>query len=94
VFDSSGKFLTKWSVPGWGQPVGFEDLAIDSKAGRLYASSAQMGAVLVFDLNGTRIGNLTPKPSDKLEGPSAMALANRKLYVVNMYGNHVSEIDL
>ena len=94
VFDSNGKFLTKWSVPGWGQPVGFEDLAIDSKAGRLYASSAQMGAVLVFDLNGTRIGNLTPKPPDKLEGPSAMALANRKLYVVNMYGNHVSEIDL
>jgi DNA-binding beta-propeller fold protein YncE len=94
VFDSNGKFLTKWSIPGWGQPVGFEDLAIDSKAGRLYASSAQMGAVLVFDLNGTRIGNLTPKPPDKLEGPSAMALANRKLYVVNMYGNHVSEIDL
>jgi DNA-binding beta-propeller fold protein YncE len=94
VFDSNGKFLTKWSVPEWGQPVGFEDLAIDSKAGRLYASSAQMGAVLVFDLNGTRIGNLTPKPPDKLEGPSAMALANRKLYVVNMYGNHVSEIDL
>ena len=27
VFDENGKFLTKWSVPEWGQPVGFEDLA-------------------------------------------------------------------
>jgi DNA-binding beta-propeller fold protein YncE len=94
VFDSNGKFLTKWVVPGWGQPAGFEDLAIDSKAGRLYASSAQMGAVLVFDLNGTRSGSLTPKPPDKLEGPSALALANRKLYILSMAGNRVSEIDL
>jgi DNA-binding beta-propeller fold protein YncE len=94
VFDDNGKFVTKWSVPEWGQPVGFEDLAIDSQTGRLYASSANMAAVLVFDLNGTRIGSLTPKPPDKLEGPSALALANRKLYVLNMGGNHVSSIDL
>ena len=53
VFDSNGKFVAKWSVPEWGQPVGFEDLAIDSKTGRLYASSANLDAVLVFDLNGT-----------------------------------------
>jgi DNA-binding beta-propeller fold protein YncE len=94
VFDSNGKFLSKWSVPEWGQPVGFEDLAIDSKTGRLYASSVNINAVLAFDLNGTRIGSLTPKPPDKLEGPSALALANRKLYVLNMYGNRVSAIDL
>ena len=31
IFDSNGKFLTKWSVPEWGQPQGFEDLAIDSR---------------------------------------------------------------
>jgi len=94
VFDSNGKFLTKWVIPEWGQPAGFEDLAIDSKMGRLYASSANTGAVLVFDLNGTRIGTLTPKPPDKLEGPSALALADRKLYVLNMHGNRVSAIDL
>ena len=41
IFDENGKFLTKWSVPEWGQPVGFEDLAIDSQTGRLYASSTQ-----------------------------------------------------
>jgi len=35
VFDGNGKFLTKWLVPEWGGPVGFEDLAIDSQAGRL-----------------------------------------------------------
>jgi DNA-binding beta-propeller fold protein YncE len=94
IFDSNGKFVTKWSVPEWGQPYGFEDLAIDSKAGRLYASSTHMDSLLVFDLNGTRIGTVMPKPPDKLEGPSALALANRKLYVLNMAGNRVSEIDL
>ena len=94
VFDSNGKFLAKWSVPEWGQPVGFEDLAIDSHRGRLYASSVHTDAVLVFDLNGTRIGSLTPKPPDKLEGPSALALTDRKLYVLNMGGNRVSAIDL
>jgi hypothetical protein len=53
-----------------------------------------MDTVLIFDLHGTRIGSVTPKPPDKLEGPSALVLANRKLYVVSMYGNHVSAIDL
>jgi DNA-binding beta-propeller fold protein YncE len=94
VFDNNGKFLTKWSVPEWGQPVGFEDLAIDSQTGRLYASSTHLDAVLVSDLNGTRMGNATPKLPDKLDGPSALALANGKLYVLNWGGNHVSSIDL
>jgi DNA-binding beta-propeller fold protein YncE len=94
LFDQDGNFLTKWSVPEWGQPVGFEDLAIDSQAGRLYASSAHLNAVFIFDLNGTRLGNLTPKPPDTLEGPSALALFDRKLYVLNMTGNRVSVIDL
>src|SRR5207245_8015 len=75
-------------------PAGCEDLAIDSKSGRLYASSANIDAVLIVDLNGTRLGSLTPKPPDRLEGPSALTLANGKLYVLNMYGNRISAIDL
>lgn len=95
VFDSDGKFLTKWLIPEWGgKPYGFEDLAIDSKAGRLYASSTNINAVFIFDLNGNRIGSLTPKSPDQLEGPSALALTDRKLYVLNMFGNRVSVIDL
>jgi DNA-binding beta-propeller fold protein YncE len=94
IFDSDGKFLTNWPIPEWGQPQGFEDLAIDSQAGRLYASSANMNTVLMFDLNGGRIGGLTPKSPDKLDGPSALALRDRKLYVLNMSGNRVSVIDL
>src|SRR6266478_119436 len=94
VFDASGKFLTKWEMPEWGRPAGFEDLAIDAKAGRLYASSANINAVFIFDLNGNRIGSLTPKPPDQLEGPSALALRDRKLYVANMFGNRVSVLDL
>ena len=94
VFDSNGRFLTKWVIPEWGQPAGFEDLAIDSDRDRLYASSANMDAVLMFDLNGTKLGSLKPKAPDRLEGPSALALANRKLYVLNLHGDNVSEIDL
>ena len=94
VFDADGKFLTKWIVPEWGGPYGFEDLAIDSNNGRLYASSANINAVLTFDLNGNRIRSLTPKPPDALDGPSALALANGKLYVLNMHGNRVTVIDL
>ena len=93
VFDSNGKFLTKWSIPEWGERAGYEDLAIDSKTGRLYASSANSDAVLVFDLSGARIGSLRPKPPVKFDGPSALALANGKLYVLNMTGNRVTAID-
>jgi Uncharacterized conserved protein len=94
VFDSNGQFLSKWSVPEWREALGFEDLAIDSKMGRLYASSAHMKVILVFDLNGTRIGSVTPKLPDILNGPSALALANGKLYVLNMTSNRVIAIDL
>jgi DNA-binding beta-propeller fold protein YncE len=94
VFDSNGKFLSKWLVPEWGKAIGYEDLAIDSRTGRLYASSAHVNAVFVFDLNGTRIGSLTPKTPDKLDGPSALALLDRKLYVLNMTGNRISVINL
>ena len=94
VFDANGKFLTKWEMPEWGRPAGFEDLAIDAKAGRLYASSANINTVFIFDLNGNRIGSLAPKPPDQLQGPSALALSDRKLYVANMFGNRVTVIDL
>ncbi len=94
VFDPDGRFLMKWIVPEWGGPYGFEDLAVDSKRGRLYASSTHIGAVLIFDLNGNRIGSLPPKLPDILDGPSALALVNGKLYVLNMHGNRVVPIDL
>jgi DNA-binding beta-propeller fold protein YncE len=94
VFDAEGKFLSKWPVAEWGKPHGFEDLAVDAKTGRLYASSANMNSVLMFDLSGKRLGNVPPKPPDKLDGPSAIALADRKLYVLDMAGNRVSSIDL
>ena len=59
VFDSTGRFLTKWPVPEWGQPVGFEDVAIDPDRGRLYASSAHMNTILVFDLQGNKDRDLS-----------------------------------
>jgi DNA-binding beta-propeller fold protein YncE len=53
-----------------------------------------MDTVLVFDLNGNKIGSLSPKAPDKLEGPSALALFGRKLYVLDMSSNRISVIDL
>ena len=94
VFDSDGKFLNKWSVPEWGRPYGFEDLAVDSNKGRLYASSANMDSVLMFDLNGNRISSLMPRPPERLDGPSGLALVNGKLYVLNMVGDRVTAISL
>ena len=94
VFDPDGKFLTKWLVPEWGRPLGFEDLAIDLRRGSLYASSAHMNTILVFDLQGNRTGTLTPSPPDKLNGPSALALAKDKLLVLNSGSARVSVIDL
>ena len=49
-----------------------------------------MNAVLIFNLTGTRIGSLTPKPPDRLDGPSPLAFVNRRLYVLNMAGKRVS----
>jgi DNA-binding beta-propeller fold protein YncE len=94
VLDSDGNFLAKWLVPEWGQPAGFEDLAIDSQRGRLYASSANMSTILVFDLQGNRTGTLTATPPDKPNSPSALALAKDKLLVLNSGSARVSVIDL
>jgi DNA-binding beta-propeller fold protein YncE len=94
VFDSDGKFLAKWLVPEWGQPAGFEDLALDSQRGRLYASSAHMNTIFVFDLQGNRIGTLTPTPPERLDGPSGLALGKDKLFVLNADSARISVIPL
>ena len=94
VFDPTGRFLTKWPVSEWGQQLGFEDLAIDPDRDRLYASSGHMNIILVFDLQGNRIATLAPTPPDKLEGPSGLALAKDKLFVLNAASARVSLINL
>jgi DNA-binding beta-propeller fold protein YncE len=92
VFDSNGTFLTKWSVLEWGKPHGFEDLAIDSDRGRLYASSANMNTILVFDVHGHRLPTLSSTVANRLEGPSAIVLARGKLFVLNTSSARVSQI--
>jgi DNA-binding beta-propeller fold protein YncE len=97
VFDTNGKFVTTWFVQQW-RPIQnawyMQHLVVDSKAGRLYATSTQTDEVLVFDLDGTRTGSLRPKSPDKLEGASALAIANRKLYVLCTFANRVVQIEL
>ena len=92
VFDSNAKFLSKWSVPEWQEALGFEDLAIDSDKGRLYTSSAHLSTIFVFDLQGNRLGAVTPTPPEKLEAPSGLAMANDKLFVLNAGSSRVSTI--
>ena len=95
VFDTKGSFITKWLVKEW-QPNGwiFQHLVFDPSRARLYASSLGTDEVLIFDLQGNKIGSLKPKPPDKLEGASAMALVGEKLYVLCTFSNRISEIDL
>jgi DNA-binding beta-propeller fold protein YncE len=95
VFDSTGKFLSKWTVNEW-QATGwaFQHLVIDSKNERLYATSPTTDEVLVFDLEGNRIASVKPKPPDKLEGASGLALFDGKLYVLCTLSNRVISIVL
>jgi len=95
VFDKSGKFITKWAVNEW-QPAGwsFQDLAIDPQAERLYLTSPATDEVLVYDLAGTRLRTLKPEPPNNLEGASALALLNGKLYVLCAFADRVRQIDL
>ena len=85
VFDTNGKFLEKWPVPQW-VPSGwyFQDLVIDSEAGRLYASSVATDEVLVFDLTGKVVASLRPNPlilrrTVKLSGSTAASKAARSI---------------
>ncbi|HYJ04059.1 MAG TPA: NHL repeat-containing protein [Chthoniobacterales bacterium] len=95
VFDPGGKFIAKWPVPEWQTTSWiFHHLLIDQEADRLYATSPTTDEVLIFDLDGKRIGELKAKPPDKLEGASALALANGKLYVLCTFADRVRLIDL
>ena len=95
IFDTNGKFLAKWAVDDW-IPSGwyFQDLVVDPKGGRLYASAVATDEVLVFDLTGKKIASLKPTPPDRLEGASSMALVKGTLYVLNTYAGRVSRIEL
>jgi DNA-binding beta-propeller fold protein YncE len=95
VFDSSGKFLFKWTVKEWqGTGWAFQDLLIDSQSEQLYATSPATDEVLVFDLEGHAVTSLKPPPPEKLEGASALGLYNGKLYVLCTFADRVTSIVL
>jgi DNA-binding beta-propeller fold protein YncE len=94
VFDTRGKFITKWPVNEW-QPSGwsFQDLVVDPEAERLYATSPTTDEVLVYDLAGTKLRTLKPEPPNTLEGASALALSKGKLYVLCAFSDRVRQLD-
>jgi DNA-binding beta-propeller fold protein YncE len=95
VFDLDGKFIAKWPVQEWQSTSWlFHDLLIDSQTERLYATSPTTDEVLIFDLAGKKIGSLKAKPPDVLEGASALALSNGKLYVLCTFSDRVRQIDV
>ena len=98
VFDTGGHFvaeLVRTRVATNKMRLGYAafDRLTPSDA-VLYATSTQTDEVLVFNLTGTKIASLRPRAPDKLEGASALALANRKLYVLCTFGDRVVQIDL
>jgi sugar lactone lactonase YvrE len=94
VFDSMGKYLTQWPIKEWQQPGGFEDLVLDPQSGRVYASSAHMDSVLVFDPEGARVASVKPNPPLKLEGVTALVLLPGRLYLLSAANSRVMKIDL
>jgi len=97
VFDSNGQFIASWFVDQFRLIQGawyMQHLAINPKLGRLYATSTQTDEVLVFDLTGKKIASLRPRPPDRLEGASALAIVNRKLYVLCAFSDRVVQIPL
>jgi DNA-binding beta-propeller fold protein YncE len=94
VFDSGGKFLGQWPVAEWGSANGYEDLAVDVKSGRVYASSAHMNTVLVYDPDGKRVASMVAKAGEKFEGATALVVLNDKLYVLCAGSSRVVQIDL
>ena len=96
VFDPNGKFLAKWLVEPWGTPAGwyFQDLAIDSNAGLIYASSNATDDVLVFDLSGKQVRSLKSEQGDKVNGAASLALMKNNLYVVNVFSARVTRVEL
>jgi hypothetical protein len=82
VFDAGGNFVAQWPVNEWQQPNGFEDLAVDSETGKVYASSAHQDSVMVFGPDGTRMPALKAENPARLEGATALALLPGKLYVL------------
>ncbi|MBC7928987.1 MAG: SMP-30/gluconolactonase/LRE family protein [Rubrivivax sp.] len=98
VFDTSGKFVAKWDVEEWRRAgvlhYHYPDLILDSAARRLYVSSIFTDEVLVYDLDGNKVGTLRPAAPDKFEGPTAMTTSKEgHLYVLNFHGVRVSKID-
>jgi len=69
-------------------------LVIDPDRDRLYASSAHMNTIFVFDLKGKRTGTIKPTPPDTLAAPSGLALTKDKLFVLNTGSARVSVIHL
>jgi sugar lactone lactonase YvrE len=95
IFDTTGKFVTKWPIKDW-QPGGwsFQDLAIDPEAQRLYLTSPATDEVLVYDLEGKKLQALKPEPPNTLEGASAIALFQGKLYVLCAFADRVRLLEL
>jgi hypothetical protein len=83
-------------VEAWGTPASwfFQDLALDSKAGLLYASNNSTDDVFVFDLSGKLVKSLKTEAPDKVVGASSIALQKNGLLVVSTFAGRVTRVDL
>ncbi|HVF71892.1 MAG TPA: 6-bladed beta-propeller [Chthoniobacterales bacterium] len=95
VFDTDGKFITKWAVKEWAPTSwSFHDIVVDQATSRLYATSPVTDEVLVYDLEGTRITQIQADPPNKFEGASGIVVSNGKLFVLCTFADRVRQVDL
>lgn len=90
VFDMAGDYLRSQPVSEWGAPLEYPDLLVSADGKLVFASSPATNQVIVFGIDGARIGSLS-QASPELAGPAAMAgRPDGGIFVVDFADNRVS----
>jgi DNA-binding beta-propeller fold protein YncE len=95
VLDGKGRFVTRWSVPGW-TPAGEPFLAVGA-SDTVYLSDPTASRVLAFTRDGKPLRSWDADDEGrKLSAPTGLALDARAsvLYVVDKGANTVSKLAL
>lgn len=95
ILDGQGKFVRRWSVPGWATP-GEPSLAV-GRDDTVYVSDPVGGSVFALTRDGRLLRTWTSDDlGRKLSAPTGLALDERAraLYVVDKAANTVSRLSL
>jgi tripartite motif-containing protein 71 len=93
IFDHAGNFVKKVDVPEWKEPAeGWRapHVLFEPRSNILYVSCTFSNEVVVLDSEGNRVEKWTGDRTKDLSGPTAMAVYDDKLFVINALGSRVT----